>query len=430
MPSSTTTQTTAAAPVAGNRALPPLDVCLGTLVFHPQYAGPAERFKRYAPGLRELGVRLSVFSGLWDDDARSRGGAARYDWNAPVHVVDGIPIHGVPLSNGHSERSIGTHALGLARFCRGNREEVDLVQLLNLSPWSIPGLIRLRRAGIPVVFTHTMLAPPPVKLLQRLQRRYARLPYRFLDCVVASSGVMRDALRKGGIRGRIEVIPNGVDLRRFRPLPEQERPALLERLGLDPDSEVILFLGGFLSERKGVDVLAAAWKLIARARPRAHLIMVGPHIDLVRAQDARRAFVRGVKESLAESGAENRVLLTGKVDNVEEYLQAADVFVFPSRREGMPNVVAEAFAAGAPTVMTPFIGLPEEFGRPGTEYLLVERTPDALATAISELLDDPGRRAELARAARQWVEDELALERSLELYATLYRELAHQGATR
>jgi glycosyltransferase involved in cell wall biosynthesis len=428
MPLATTTRMTAAAP--GSRALPPLDVCLGTLVFHPQYAGPAERFKRYAPGLRGLGIQLSVFSGLWDDAAGLGDGAAGHDRNAPLHVVDGIPIHGMPLSSGASERSIGAHALGLARFCRRNLETVGLVQLLNLSPWSIPGLIRLRRAGIPIVFTHTMLAPPPVTLLQRMQRRYARLPYRFLDCVVASSGVMRDALRSAGVRGRIEVIPNGVDLDRFRPLPEQERPALRQRLGLDPESEVILFLGGFLSERKGVDVLAAAWRLIARTRPRAHLIMVGPHIDVVRAQESRKAFVRGVKESLAESGAEDRVQLTGKVDNVEAYLQAADVFVFPSRREGMPNVVAEAFAAGAPTVMTPFIGLPEEFGRPGTEYLLVDRTPAALATAISELLDDPGRRAELARAARQWVEDELALERSLQLYATLYRELAQPGATR
>jgi glycosyltransferase involved in cell wall biosynthesis len=425
-----TNHTTAAAPVAGSQELRPLEVCLGTLVFHPQYAGPAERFKRYAPGLRGLGVRLSVFSGLWDDADRVTGGAVGYDWNAPLHVVDGIPIHGVPLSNGHSERSIGAHALGLARFCGRNPEAVDVVQLLNLSPWSIPGLIRLRRAGIPVVFTHTMLAPPPTTLMQRLQRQYARLPYRFLDCVVVSSGVMRDSLRRGGIRGKISVIPNGVDLGRFRPLPEAERPALRERLGLDPDSEVILFLGGFLSERKGVDVLAAAWELVARTRPRAHLVMVGPDIDLVRAQDSRKAFVRRIKGMLAASGAGDRVALTGKVDNVEEYLQAADVFVFPSRREGMPNVVAEAFATGAPTVMTPFIGLPAEFGEPGTHYVLVDRTPHALATAISDLLDDPGRRDQLARAARQWVEDELALERSLQLYTTLYRELSHGGSTR
>jgi glycosyltransferase involved in cell wall biosynthesis len=424
MPPVTTTRMAAAAPVAVSRALPPLNVCLGTLVFHPQYAGPAERFKRYAPGLRGLGVQMSVFSGVRDDAADPRGRIDEHDWNAPLHVVDGIPIHGIPLPSGTSERSIGAHAFGLARFCGRNRESVDVVQLLNLSPWSIPGIISLRRAAIPVVFTCTMVAPPPINILQRLQRRYARLPYRFLDCIVASSGLMRDALRRGGVRGRIEVIPNGVDLDRFRPLPADGRPALRERLGLDPDGEVILFLGGFLSERKGVDVLAEAWKLIARTRPRASLVMVGPH---VRAQDSSKVFLHGVKKTLRASGAEDRVVLTGKVDNVEEYLQAADVFVFPSRREGMPNVVAEAFASGTPAVLTPFIGLPAEFGRPGTEYLLVERTPDALATAISELLDDPGRRTELARAARQWVEDELALERSLQLYASLYRELATRG---
>jgi glycosyltransferase involved in cell wall biosynthesis len=401
-----------------------VNVCLGALVFHPQYAGAAVRFKRYAPELRRHGVHMSVFSGIWDNMGHPDVSRDQYDAEVPLDVVDGIPIHGVPMSTGHGERSIRTHALALARHCERSPDAVDVVQLLNLSPGSIEGVLKLRRAGIPIVFTNTMVAPPPRTLMQRVQRRYARLPYRFMDCIVASSGVMRDALRERGIRGPIEVIPNGVDLRRFRPLPDVERLSLRERLGLASDAEIVLFVGGFIAERKGVDVLAAAWKDIARARPRARLVMVGPHVDVIRSQEPRAKFVRQVRSMLAESGAEDRVVLTGEVDNVEEYLQTADVFVFPSRREGMPNVVAEAYASGAPTVMTPFIGLPEEFGRPETHYVLVERTAPALAAAVVGLLEDPFRREQLAGAARQWVEDELDLERSIRMYASLYRELA------
>jgi glycosyltransferase involved in cell wall biosynthesis len=139
------------------------------------------------------------------------------------------------------------------------------------------------------------------------------------------------------------------------------------------------------------------------------------------------AFVREVKRMITESGAEDRVVLTGEVNNVEEYLQVADVFVFPSRREGMPNVVAEAYASGLPTIMTPFVGLPAEFGQPGRHYVLVDRTASALSDAVTELLDDPTRRGHLAREARHWVEEKLDLERSLRLYASLYHELARTG---
>jgi glycosyltransferase involved in cell wall biosynthesis len=118
--------------------------------------------------------------------------------------------------------------------------------------------------------------------------------------------------------------------------------------------------------------------------------------------------------------------MTGEVSNVEEYLQAADIFVFPSRREGMPNVVPEAFASGTPTVLAPFVGLPEEFGRAGTHYVLANRTATDLADAIIALLASPQRREELAGEARRWVESKLDLERSLMLYASLYCEIAQR----
>jgi glycosyltransferase involved in cell wall biosynthesis len=121
------------------------------------------------------------------------------------------------------------------------------------------------------------------------------------------------------------------------------------------------------------------------------------------------------------------VTFTGAVDNVEAYLQTADVFVFPSRKEGMPNVVPEAFACGLASILTPFKGLPDEFGRPGEQYVLVERNAEALATAINAILDDPERRRQLGRRGRKWVEEHLDVEISLDRYADLYYELANDS---
>jgi glycosyltransferase involved in cell wall biosynthesis len=93
----------------------------------------------------------------------------------------------------------------------------------------------------------------------------------------------------------------------------------------------------------------------------------------------------------------------------------------------MPNVVLEAMASGVPVVMTPFIGLSEDFGRPGEEYLLAKRNPEALASTMSEVLNDEKFQARLGKRGRDWVERTMDLEKSLDRYAAFYRDLAQKG---
>ena len=93
----------------------------------------------------------------------------------------------------------------------------------------------------------------------------------------------------------------------------------------------------------------------------------------------------------------------------------------------MPNAVLEAFACGVPSVLTPFIGLPAEFGRPGEQYVLTDRQPAALSDAIAGLLGDSERRRQLGKCARGWVEERMGVDASLDQYAELYRELVAMG---
>ena len=115
-------------------------------------------------------------------------------------------------------------------------------------------------------------------------------------------------------------------------------------------------------------------------------------------------FRRKLETLLTASGATDRVHFAGVVRNVEVYLRASDVFVFPSQREGMPNAVLEAMASGLPVILTPFTGLSEDFGKPGQEYLLAERDPKALAAQITKLLENDELRNNLGLHARNWVE--------------------------
>ena len=110
--------------------------------------------------------------------------------------------------------------------------------------------------------------------------------------------------------------------------------------------------------------------------------------------------------------------------NVETYLRASDIFVFPSQREGMPNVVLEAMATGLPVLLTPFVGLAADFGQAGREYLLAPREAQAVAANLADLLENDGLRLTLGQQARNWVREHLSIETSLDRYAALYYELA------
>ena len=90
----------------------------------------------------------------------------------------------------------------------------------------------------------------------------------------------------------------------------------------------------------------------------------------------------------------------------------------------MPNVVPEAMACGIPVVMTPFIGLPDEFGTPGQHYVLTSWDTTRLSVDIQGLLGDRNRRRLLSEEARKWVELNFDVNHSLDKYASLYHELA------
>lgn len=416
---------------------PLLDLCLASPTFPPTYSGPAIRFLRYAPLFRERRVDMRVLTTVRVGSS-SRIGLSKSGSSLPMtpELVDGIPVHRIPVMNSWGKtRSFWHFERTSVAQCRSGARP-DVVQLLSMWEGSSPYWIRkLRSLGIPVVYTHTMVRDPTVGRVKNLLWLQS---FRAVDCTVVSTEAMRDSLRRIGHRGMIRVIPNGVDTKRFRSASSAaDKHALRLRLGIPPEAEVIVFVGGFLIQRKGVDLLADAWARVASKRPLAHLLLVGPTYDSLRLGDtgrsleSHRSFLEGVKSSLNASRAMDRVSFAGSVENVEDYLRAADVFVFPSRREGMPNVVFEAYATSVPSVLCPFIGISKEFGIPGTHYLRANHDASEIAERILELLADESQRTRLGNAAREWVFQGFRTESSVDAYCELYRELAacHRNLT-
>ncbi len=179
---------------------------------------------------------------------------------------------------------------------------------------------------------------------------------------------------------------------------------------------------GSIIPRKGIDLLLESWQALGKRFPDLHFLLVGPRTD---EKDPKlNAFNNKLVDLVNASGAGNRVHFTGRVQNVESYLQAADLFVFASEREGMANVILEAMASGLPVVLTPHIGLPPDFGAPARQYILADRKPASIVEAVSELLENEECCSELAASGRKWVEASMDLNRVLDRYADLYHELS------
>jgi glycosyltransferase involved in cell wall biosynthesis len=407
-------------------------LCLASPVFYPTYGGSQLRFQSYLPGLRERDLDVRVYTGTPHAKEMTSAEEALH-WNQyptgefmPVAQVAGTPVHRVRLPDSKGKNRTRVYNDKLLECCNHPEYRPDVLQMIGpLKPRSIPLLRQLRKMGIPMLYAVTVAPPKPSKKSwfkwSQSQRAQKKL-FNLLDCIVTNNEPLLDFVREAGIRTRVEIIPNGVDLQRFHPADDQQqRQAIRDTLGIAANDTMITTVGGVMP-RKGSHLLLEAWARLATEFPNAHLVLVGPRKDLE--QPGLKSFRNQLKKTISNSGAPERVHFTGLCKNVEEYQRAADIFVLPSEREGMPNSVLEAMASRVAVIVTPFKGLSHDLGTPGTHFLLCDRDAGDLSSALRLLLENPAQRSLFATQGYQWIKATMNIDRSLDKYAALYHELA------
>lgn len=413
-----------------------LMLCLASPEFYPPRGGAELRFHRYLSGFAQRGVCPFIITGTPSAHKISETDPSEKWFNMPVGTVlpdvqlGEFPMRRVRLSQSGGTMRSRTFLHFLLQFCNDPIHRPDVIQMLSyFSSGAVSYLSSLRATRLPIVYTYTLPKRLPKNPIKRIFRKWSlRKLYQQVDCVVTSSSVTRNILLDFGVKTKIVEIPNGVNLQRFQPSHNADDRLRIKRsLGLNDQNKMILNIGA-IDPRKGIDLLLESWGRFALDWPGVHLFFIGMRHDLnnPKLENFRKEIERLVKSS----GASDRVHFLGYVDNVEDYLKAADLFVFPSLREGMGNAVLEAMATGVPVILTPFIGLPDEFGQPGKHYLLVERNPDALGAAITALLEDEDRCKNLTDSGLRLARETMDIEISLNRYVALYRDLVEESRRR
>jgi L-malate glycosyltransferase len=209
---------------------------------------------------------------------------------------------------------------------------------------------------------------------------------------------------------RIEVIPNFIDTKVFRPGLEP-----CHRATLAPDGEkIVMHISNFRSVKRVEDVVATFARLNDKVPSRLVLVGDGP--------DRLRALMKA-----EELGVRDQVLFLGKHTSVHELLSCADLFLLPSESESFGLAALEAMACGTPVVASNAGGIPEVVVDGETGYLLDIGDIDGMADAGTRILEDEDHWQRLSEGARAMAVERFSAARVVPQYEAYYDRVVNGG---
>jgi glycosyltransferase involved in cell wall biosynthesis len=290
------------------------------------------------------------------------------------------------------------------------REEIDLVHA-HMYRAEVIGTRAAAAAGVPViaatVHSSRVRSPEDVAQLVSLTPMMDRL-------IVPSDSIAHKVRCEGRESARFAVIPNGVDLSRFAgPTP---RSTVRADFGIPADAPLVGVVARLEAE-KGHRHLLDAWPSILRRAPDAWLLLVGEGSEA----DALRA-------QAAELGIGDRVVLTGRREDISALTAELSVAVLPSLREAQGISILEAMARRVPVVASSVGGIPEVITSGVDGILVPPADPDALGTAIGDLLGGPRLRRRIGEAGYRTVAERFSIDAQVRRIEAIYdEELARAG---
>lgn len=325
---------------------------------------------------------------------------------------------GLPISEGFALNFV--HSREIKRV-------IQTMDIVHVHHPFISGQLALRYCkplNIPVVFTnHTRYdlyaqtyAPTFTKEISQtfIQTYLPRFCSR-VDMVVSPSKGMADILRTLKIDVPITVVPNGVDIRKFRQALD---PSKREKLGFS-QGDVLFIYAGRLAAEKNLPFVIKSFNAVAQSVDNAHLLIVGSGAveDLL-------------KEMAAQTLSADRIHFTGRIpyDELPDYLSMCDVFVTASTSEVHPLSVIEAMATGLPVlgIDSPGIGDTVENGVTG---LLSTNDPMIFTAKMMRLCLDRELREKMSLAAKE-ASDQYSIEHTGAIMLSHYERLVNQTEAR
>jgi glycosyltransferase involved in cell wall biosynthesis len=386
--------------------------------FHPVLGGGETHIRRLGAALVAAGDGVTVVT--------RRG---ERSWPASEQLDDGIRVVRVaPAGPGRVGKYLMVPAALRAVAREGARHDVLVVRGTRVL--GLPGLVMGRLCGLATVLQPEIngeldgtaltwgkrwAAGPAGRLVRALVALRNPL-LRDADRFVAMSRLIQQEMLAAGVDpSRVALIPHGVDMARFRPAGGEERLALRAARGIP--SGVVAAYTGRLLRGKGLEVLIEAFSAVAAERADLQLLLVGS------GEGQSLSVEPELRRRVCELGLAARVLFAGRRDRVEDWLRAADLFVFPSLYEALGISLVEAAACGLPAIGSRTGGIVDVIEDDNSGLLVPPGDGEALAQALRSLATDGARRHAMGARARSLALARFDARDSVARYRALFGEI-------
>lgn len=284
-------------------------------------------------------------------------------------------------------------------------EKIHIVQT-TLFYADVIGAFAAKLARVPVVLSWEAVTHGSYKKLQRLAFDVAQ---KNIDLIVTvSDAINRKVVRERKIMpDKVKTIHYGVDTSKFR---MAEELGICKRKELQfKEDDILVGVVARLTEQKGHRYLIEAAKGLVDRIPKIKFVFVGD------------GPLRKVLENqIAEAQFSNHFHFLNMRNDINEIINAFDIFVLPSLYEGLPNVILEAMACGIPVVATAVDGTPEAVVDGVTGLLVPPKSPDALREALLTVLLDEKRLRKMGKMGRKRIEESFTLDKQVKMFEELY----------
>jgi len=326
----------------------------------------------------------------------------------PQAFTEELKEAGIPLSTLNMRRGVADPraVFGLVKMLREWRPQILTSFMFHAN---LLGRIAGRLAGVPIVVSsirNENFGGPRRDRMLRMTDWMGQIS-------TTNSNLAADKLVKRGVvpRERIHVIPNGLVLDKFT-VKNSSRTEFRQQLGIT-ERDFLWLAVGRLEEQKDYSNLLQAFKIIIQDGHEAQLRVAG-----------QGPLLENLQRQSINLGISGRVVFLGLRRDIPLLLDAADGFVLSSAWEGLPNVVMEAMAAAKPVVATSVGGVPELVQEGVNGYIVPPGDSEALAVAMVKMMALPeADRWAMGRAGRAHIEANYSLERVVDQWEELYRQL-------
>lgn len=353
-----------------------------------KYSGAEVMLNLAAPYFKSKGIELHILS-----FGKELGEYAE------ILRRSGYKIHHIPFKS-----SLG-HFIKVYKFFKKNK--FDAIHMHSEGAFFWYTLVIRLATSVNIIRTvHSVFTYKGYLKLRRILQRF--IARKIFKVRFVSIGQSVKTVEKKILLNSTVIVPNWINLSRFDPLKDDwEKIEAREHLDVPKDALIITSVGSITKTKNHKDILTAMPEILAKNKRIFYLnIGDGPMLDELKAYTQQLNIGSHVK-------------FAGQMENVRQALVATDIYIMPSRYEGLGISLIEAMACGLPSVVYNVYGL-KDLIVDKVNGFIVEEKPSSLAEAVIKLAENQHLRGEMGENARKMILENYDMKRSLDKLLKLY----------